>query len=211
MSNKIIWLIDENQDELRTYQEELSAVLQNDLTVKPIIPYKSMEDYIEPILNDKSTVTIIIDQRLKETGEVNYTGIELAEYLRAINQKMPIYILTNHPDDDFADKETNVEYILIKGDFKNESTSKMMAARILRRINIYTDIFTVRGKKFNELLKKSLSQDLSEDEYKELEQLNYLRLSSTLTSELAQVRELEKIISENTKLLDQLKGENKND
>ena len=212
MCNKIIWLVDENQDQLRAYQHELGVCLQDHTQVQGILPYPTMQDYIEPVLNNDGTVAIILDQKLKDTGVANYTGIELAEFLRGIKPKLPIYILTNYSKDEeeFTGRELNVEYILDKADFKDDSKSKMMSARILRHINIYTDILTERGYRFDELLKKSLKHDLSEDEYNELEQLNYLRLSSILAGELDQVRQLEKVVSENKKLLSQLKEKNKN-
>ena len=42
-------------------------------------------------------------------GGVNYNGIELAEYLRGHHRKLPIYILTGHPSDDFTGTAYRVE------------------------------------------------------------------------------------------------------
>lgn len=202
MSKKIIWMIDENQLQLNAFKRELSFCLDNALDVEAILPYPTMQEYLEPVINNDRTVVIIIDQRLTDEGTVNYTGIDLAEYLRAINPKLPIYILTNFPDDEeFSGRELNVEYILDKSEFINEADLKMIAARILRHIDTYKDILTERGKRFNNLLRKSLKEELNTDEFCELEQLNYLRLSTTLASELEQIRDLTDIISENRRLL----------
>lgn len=210
MNDKIIWLIDENKDELRTFQRELSKRLCGNVKIEALDPYSKMQDYVKEILSDDRTVAIIIDQKLKDTGKVHYTGIELAEYLRGIKSKLPIYILTNFPDEDiFSGKELNVEYILDKSDFTDDAKAKAIAARILRQIDTYTDILSERGRRFKELLEKSMKHKLAKDEYNELEQLKYIRLSPILAIELEKAQKLEQTISANQKLLAQLKGKKK--
>jgi hypothetical protein len=209
MNDKVIWLIDESKIELRAFQRELARRLGDNVKVEALDPYSKMQDYIKKVLSDERTVAIIIDQKLKDTGKVHYTGTELAEYLRGINSKLPIYILTNYPGDLCSDEELNVEYILGKEDFKNAAIANTIAARILRHINTYTDILSERGQRFKELLEKSMNHKLNKDEYNELEQLKYIRLSSTLAGELEQAQKLEQTISANQKLLAQLKGKKK--
>jgi hypothetical protein len=210
MNNKVIWLIDENKSELRAFQRELARRLGNNVKVEALDPYNKIQDYVKGVLSDDRTVAIIIDQKLKDTGKVHYTGIELAEYLRGIKPKLPIYILTNFPDPDiFSGKELNVEYILDKSDFKDDAKAKTIAARILRHIDTYTDILSERGQRFEKILEKSMKHKLTKDEYDELEQLKYIRLSPILASELEKAQELEKTISANQKLLSQLKGNKK--
>jgi hypothetical protein len=165
-----------------------------------------MQDYVKKVLSDKRTVAIIIDQKLKNTGKAHYTGTELAEYLRRINQKLPIYILTNYPEDIGSDEELNVEYILGKSDFADDVKANRNIARILRHIDTYTDILSERGQRFEKILEKSMKHKLNKDEYKELEQLKYIRLSSTLAGELERTQKLERTITANQKLLAQLKG-----
>jgi hypothetical protein len=209
MNDKVIWLIDESKIELRAFQRELVRRLGDNVKVEPLDPYSKMQDYVKKVLSDKRTVAIIIDQRLKNTGKAHYTGTELAEYLRGINPKLPIYILTNYPADLCSDEESNVEYILGKEAFKNDAKANTIAKRILRHINTYTDILSERGQRFKELLEKSMKYKLNKDEYNELEQLKYVRLSSTLASELEQAQKLELTIAANQRLLAQLKGKKK--
>ena len=210
MNDKIIWLIDENKTELRTFQRELSKRLSGNVKVEALDPYNKMQGYVKEILSDDRTVAIIIDQKLKDTGKVHYTGIELAEYLRGIKPKLPIYILTNFPDQDiFSGKELNVEYIIDKSDFRDDAKASTIAARILRHIDTYADILSERGQRFKELLEKSMNNKLNKDEYSELQELQYIRLSSTSASELERLQKLEQTISANKKLLAQLKGRKK--
>jgi hypothetical protein len=205
MNDKVIWFIDEDETELRTYQRELAKRLGGNVKVEAIAPYSKMQDY-KKALSDEKTVAIIIDQKLKNTGKAHYTGLELAEYLRGINPKLPIYILTNYSKDISLDEGLNVEYILDKSDFKDDAKANTITARILRHMDTYTDILSKRGQRFKKLLEKSMKQKLNKDEYDELEQLKYIRLSSTLASELEKTQKLEQTISANQKLLAQLKG-----
>ena len=209
MNDKVIWLIDENETELRTFQRELANRLGGNVKVEATAPYSKMQDYVKKALSDEKTVGIIIDQRLKNTGKAHYNGTELAEYLRGINPKLPIYILTNYPADLCSDEESNVEYILGKEDFKNDAKANTIAARILRHIDTYTDILSERGQRFKELLEKSMKHKLARDEYDELEKLKYIRLSPILAGELEKAQKLEQTISANQKLLAQLKGKKK--
>ena len=207
MNDNIVWLIDENASQLKTYQRELSKWLKGNIKVEALAPYSKMPNYVKEVLSNNRTVAIIIDQKLKDTGKIKYTGIELAEYLRVIKPKLPIYILTNFPDPDvFSGKELNIEYVLDKADFRDDERAKIMAARILRHINTYVDILSERGQRFQELLEKSMKKGLNKYEYNELEQLKYIRLSPTLASELEQSQKLELTITANQKLLSQLKG-----
>lgn len=96
MNKRILWLIDENKRQSRTSVNQLRMILPNSITVEPIFPpYRQKADYL-PVLDDPETVCFVIDQKLKDTGIATYTGIELAQYLRSINHKIPIYILTNY-------------------------------------------------------------------------------------------------------------------
>lgn len=209
INDKVIWLIDENETELRTFQRELAERLGGNAKVEAILPYSKMQDYVKKVLSDDKTVAIIIDQKLKNTGTAHYAGIELAEYLRGINPKLPIYILTNYPEDINSDEEVNVEYILAKSDFKDNVKANRNVARMLRHIDTYTDILSKRGQRFKQLLEKSMKHKLARDEYDELEQLKYIRLSPVLASELEKAQKLERTISANQKLLAQLKGKKK--
>jgi len=206
MNDKVIWFIDENETELRIYQRELAKRLGGNVKVEAIAPYGKMQDYVKKALSEEETVAIIIDQRLKNTGKAHYTGLELAEYLRGINPKLPIYILTNYSKDISLAEGLNVEYILDKSDFNDDAKANTVIARILRHIDIYTDILSKRSQRFKKLLEKSLNHKLNKAEYSELQELQYIRLSSTSASELEQAQKLEQTISANKRLLAQLKG-----
>ena len=206
MNKRIIWLIDENERQSRTYVNQLRMMLPYSITVEPIFPpYRQKADYL-PVLDDPETVCFVIDQKLKDTGIATYTGIELAQYLRGINRKIPIYILTNYAQqqDQFVEGEWSVEEIISKGSLCDDRQSQITKARIIRRIDVYEDILGEREKRFSQLLRKSLNDELNEAELQELEQLQFERTAPTLASEVAELSQLEKLTKINQALLDHL-------
>lgn len=202
--NKIIWLVDENENQSKTYARRLGRLMPDPIKIDRIFPpFRTKEEYIA-VLDDPDTACIVVDQRLKDTGEATYTGIELAQYLRGINKKIPIYILTNFADeeDEFAGGEWSVEDIISKDVLNDEEEAQIVKARILRRMDVYEDLLNKRAQRFSELLKKSLTDNLNEAELQELEELQFERTASTLAGELAEQQALDQIIKTNKELLD---------
>ncbi len=204
-SKPIVWLIDEIQSELRTYNALLRRTLPTSMVIEPVVARKNREDY-EDILGNPRTAAIILDQRLKSTGISTYTGIELARYFRSINSKLPIYILTNYAADvqEFLGSEWSVEDILAKDDLKDESKKQIIAARFIRRLDVYDDILVGREQRFRDLLSRSLRHELNDAEIQELENLQLQRFSATLASELTRLEELDQIIDAQKKILSKL-------
>jgi hypothetical protein len=206
MDKRIIWLIDENENELKTYCRDLKNLMPDSVQIEGMIPLPRKEDYLSPVLENTSTATVIIDQRLKDTGIADYLGIELARFLRSVNHKLPIYILTNYPkDEEFVGSKWSVEDIIDKSSFNNDEKLATLKARILRRINVYNDVLEERERKFNQLLRKSLKEELTADELKEFSELDFHRTSTTLASEIAQLQELEEIVEKHKKLMEKFK------
>ena len=205
MNKHIIWLIDDDEEELTAYGDELKLDMPQGIEIKAILPYPRKIDYVSTLLEDPDTACIIIDQKLKEKGDATYSGIELAQYLRRINKKIPIYILTIFPDDkDFAGQEWNIEDIISKGSFRDEEGAQTAKARIFRHIDVYEDILDERAKRFNELLKKSLDDSLDEAELDELAELQAERIAPTLAKDVEELQKLERIAKTNEKLIELL-------
>lgn len=206
MDKRIIWLIDENRNELKTYCRDLKNLMPDSVQIEAMLPLPSKEDFLSVVLENTSTATVIIDQKLKDTGIVDYLGIELARFLRSVNHKLPIYILTNFPnDEEFVGSKWSVEDIINKADFTDDEKKLTLKARILRRIDVYNDVLEERERKFNQLLRKSLKEELTADELKEFSELDFHRSSTTLLSEIPQLQELEKIVENHKKLMEKFK------
>ena len=202
MSKHIIWLIDDIERHSTTYSNGLKLDMPQGFQIETICPpYRRTEDYLA-LLENPDTACIIIDQRLTETGYATYTGIELAQYLRSMNQKVAIYILTSYADEEgeFTGGEWSVENIIPKNSFN----ARTVIARILRHTNVYQDILDGRAKRFNELLKKTLDDSLDEAELEELAELQFGRFAPTLAQEKEKLQELEQIAKTNEKLIELL-------
>ncbi len=206
MNNQTIWLIDDDEEQLTTYSNELKLDTSQEIQIKATLPYPRKVDYVSTLLESPDIACIIIDQKLKEKGHATYTGIELAQYLRRIKKKIPIYILTNfpHEQDEFAGGEWSVEDIISKGSFSDEEGAQTAKARIMRHMKVYGDILDERAKQFNELLKKSLDDSLNEAELDELAELQAERIAPTLAKDVEELQKLERIAKTNEKLIELL-------
>lgn len=137
--------------------------------------------------------TIILDEQLKDSGVAQYFGIELASYLRTLDKKIPIFILTSYPGtDELEEGAINVEDILNKQTI-HETKRSVLGARILRRINSYLDISNEREVRFEELLRKSMEGELQELEIKELDDLGYLRSAPFEVDEILSAGQVAKL------------------
>jgi hypothetical protein len=216
--SKKIWLIDENENQSKTYARKLRRVLPSTVQVERLYPpYRYMNDYVA-LLNEPETVCIILDQKLKDTGIATYTGIELAEYLRGVSSKLPIYILTNFPPDvkedevvqEYNARGWSVEDIVDKNVFTNPVHIKAFTARLLRRLEIYDDILLNRAKRFNELLRVKVAGELTQAEEKEFDQLQFERLAPEEALPESQSEDVQRIIETNLLLINSLEKLTKN-
>ena len=73
--DKIVWFIDENHDQRVTYEEQLSRIFGKEGEVIAVEPKATMVE-MKDIIDNPKTVSIVIDERLKETGIAQYLGIE---------------------------------------------------------------------------------------------------------------------------------------
>lgn len=184
--NPIVWIIDENERELRNYENTLQGALDQygaPVTVEPLLARRHIGDYHD-IVGNPRTVAIIVDQRLQESRGIDHTGIELAKRLRSLVPNLPIYILTNHvPSDDFHGSEWSVEDILSKQDMSDPEKLKTITARLIRRIRVHQTILEDRDRRYRELLRKSLDELLTQEEKNEFDELRFERTAAILSDE----------------------------
>jgi CheY-like chemotaxis protein len=205
MEEQTVYIVDDDARELRANRRDLQTIFEGSpLQFKGVQPLRELADYNE-FLPKSDTAAFLIDQRLQVSGEVNYSGIELASHLRSIASKLPIYILTNYETDldlEGANEQT-VEDIIGKDDLThpNEPKAITFKARFLRRLQGFRDVLTAREQRFHDLLKKSLQENLSADDAQELEDLQSARLLPVHSAELKEIAAMENTIQELTKLL----------
>lgn len=189
-----ILFVDENEDQRETYALMLQECFpegENVPTVFGVEPKPHVGD-MSFLVENPNVVAIVLDEQLKESGIAQYYGIELASYLRTLNSKIPIYILTSFVDsEELLDGEMQVEDILNKQDLS--AKKHVVGARMLRRIDSYLDIMGNRNIRFELLLRKSVRGQLAEDEKEELEKLGFLRASSFEVEEIVSEKKLRKL------------------
>lgn len=209
MDEKIIYFVDENNSQAKLYKGRIARILPNEGIRVDLIypPYRSKEEYL-PLLEDTRTACFILDQKLKDTGIATYTGIELAKYLRSVDTKVPIYILTNVTgDSEYSGNEWSVEDIIPKDLLTDQARAaevETLRARMLRRINIYSDILGEREQRFRILLQNSLVNDISDAEIEELNQLQLSRTAVVVAREQQQLHEMEEMVRKHKEVLEKL-------
>lgn len=200
MKRNTIYLVDDNHPARRANAEALRKLLSNvEIQVFELEPLPRFDDYTN-LLAAPSTAAFMLDQKMKQAGLVDYNGIDLAAYLRGIDTKMPIYILTGYTEEKetFEGGEYLVEYILAKADIinKDSNEAKIVKARILRHLNVFNDVLDEREQRFHNLLLKSLHESLTAEEEKDLGILEDSRLLHIQASELHDAKTLKDLIGE---------------
>lgn len=189
-----IFFVDEDDDQRETYGLMLQACFPTEQSSPIVIgvpPRPKLND-MRFLIEDEDVVSIVLDEQLKESGVATYLGIELAEYLRGLSKKIPIYILTSYPDsEELLEGEINVEDILSKQDLPERKD--IVGARILRRINSFLDVSTEREARFELLLRKSITTRLEDGEKAEFLELEYLRSAPFEIDEIYSDERLKKL------------------
>lgn len=189
-----IFFVDEDDDQRETYSLMLQECFPKDSSAPVVvgIPPKPKLSDMKFLVEDEDVVSIVLDEQLKESGIATYLGIELAEYLRGLNKKIPIYILTSYPhSEELSEGEMKVEDILSKQDLPERKD--IVGARILRRIDNFLDVSSDREVRFEALLRKSMSESLDEAEKLEFVELDYLRSAPFEVDEIYSDEKLKKL------------------
>ena len=203
---KVVLWIDEEQMALDTWTNTFEDVFGEEFQVISEIPLSEMKSMVERIQGEHNLAALILDQRLKETGVASYTGMELAEAVRQFDPKIPIYILTNHIND-IGDQDYLVEYVLEKDNMVDEAYLQKISARVRRHADIYIDIISDRERQFDELLRKSIDTELTEEELEEFKKLHFWRSKAVFADEESWSMELKKSLDEQQELLAELNQE----
>ncbi len=203
MKTTIIF-IDEDQIERQSCVDVLKEIFADTpLTIEACPPLPALADYTE-LVNRSSLAALVLDQRLNTSGQVLYSGVELAAHLRAIGCRVPIVILTNYPEDDFTAQGWAVECIVQKKKTLDDPAAiaaQEFKLRLLRQIEIAGTVLAAREQRFNELIIKSSREKLAADEEKELRLLEGERVASVAAAEREKQVRLDAEIENLKKLL----------
>ncbi|MFT5622305.1 MAG: CheY-like chemotaxis protein [Bacteroidia bacterium] len=171
---KTVLYIDDRPDSRNTYSEDLSEIFGSSVKILAIAPLGTLSEMLSVVINQSQLVSLVLDQRLYESGDTDYTGLNLAALVRSSLPKLPIYILTNWTDK--LDDAYHVEYVFEKEKISEDEYKKEATARVRRHINVFEDIIDEREDRFAELLPKYLGKQLSADEVAEFLKLKAVRI-----------------------------------
>lgn len=204
MSNQVIY-IEDQADTRDTFVRSLRRVYGNEYEIIAPEPKPRIEDMIKHLFSYDSPVAFILDEKLQLTGETSYLGSELAEEIRVIDNKIPIYILTSFSGD-VDHISGNIEFVIDKNTLSDSKERDKLSQRMRRHQSTFADIKSERAERLDFLLQKSIESSLTDDEHKEYEQLNFFRLkpilidegipSESMEIELKRQEELIELISE---------------
>jgi hypothetical protein len=131
-----IAIVDDSKDQRETYKKLLSLFLKGKnsfLEVIDIFPFKEITDYYSWIV-DENIVALIFDEKLYNDSTngmdpVDYNGSFLVEKIRQRFKDIPIFTLTNYPDDEDLQRNfSQYEYILSKSDFTEKHVDIILRA-----------------------------------------------------------------------------------
>jgi len=181
-----VYFIDDDIIERQSSVDVLIEIFADTpISVQALAPLPTLSDYTE-LVNKAAPAGLIIDERLSTSGTVIYSGVELAAYLRAIGNRVPIVILTNYPDDDFTTNGWAVECIVQKNKTLRDpvgAPAQEFKLRLLRQIEVCGTLLAAREKLFHELLIKSSREKLTAEDEMKLRELEGERIASVAAAE----------------------------
>eukprot|EP01114_Cavostelium_apophysatum_P000931 TRINITY_DN10809_c0_g1_i1.p3 TRINITY_DN10809_c0_g1~~TRINITY_DN10809_c0_g1_i1.p3 ORF type:complete len:210 (+),score=2.34 TRINITY_DN10809_c0_g1_i1:4346-4975(+) len=209
MSGTIVF-IDDEEDSRFLYGGALRTIYANEYPIEAIEPGNSISEMVETIHRINDIVSVVIDEKLQVVGGANYRGSELVEAIRAYDSKVPLYILTSEMTL-LTPPFGSVEYIIDKNRIL-QSEYKLQCSILMRRhINTFRDIQTKRAERFNELLRKSLDEQLSDAEIDEYNELDFIRVRRIMAKEeiigSQKMDEQQQLIEEIEQQLKKVKGQ----
>lgn len=202
MKETIIFIDDEKTSRM-IYSDTLQEIYGDEYSVIAIEPRETIGEMLQHLEQHENIVSIVIDEKLHVEVGTNYKGSQLVEAIRILDSKLPLYILTSEIgliEPPFG----SVEYIIDKSKIELDEYKKQCSLLMRRHINSFIEIKSVRSKRFDELLRKSVAVDLSADEQDEFDKLDFLRVRQALSTEaLISSEEL----TRQEKLLEEIKSQ----
>lgn len=209
MSGTIVF-IDDEEDSRFLYGAALHSIYGDEYPIEAIEPSTSISEMVETLHAFPDIVSIIIDEKLQVMGDANYRGSELVEAIRTYDSKVPLYILTSEMTL-ITPPFGSVEYIIDKNRILQDDYKDQCSILMRRHINTFRDIQTKRSERFNELLRKSLENPLSDAEIEEYNELDFIRFRRIMAKEeiigSQKMDEQQKLIEEIEQRLQRVKGQ----
>ena len=199
MTDKVVKLIEDSHEDADLYKQLLEAAGRIKIEYVPARP--GVDDYAD-LAADPETGAVMIDERLGEFAGVDYTGLQVADFLRTLRPELPIYILTNYANEIADDQGQSVEFIIDKKTVRK--AAKVYVARILRAMQQYEAALMKQQRRLKELIDRKLAGELNEEEETELRQLRAAIERPFAPGEIEHERRWDEELRQQKELLEQL-------
>jgi len=159
---------DEKREALHASRHLRRALPQANLTYVLRTPddVGSEANYVD-LVDTLPVSAILIDQRLGETSNVPYNGLQLARTLREVRPMLPIFILTKWaPEDGLEAQGFAVDDVMSKPILRDKPDAYV--GRLLRAMKRYEEARSTQSHRMHELVARSLTEELNADETDEL-------------------------------------------
>jgi CheY-like chemotaxis protein len=165
----VIGVIDDREDLRHILNTTLHAVLPAEWQSVESDPLPSLNNYPSWITENK-IAALIVDERLGERavggeGHVDYNGHDLAQYLRARPNTLPIFIVTsNTGDEGLEERFSDVEDIIDRDEFLKKAEDYV--PRIVRSSQKYLETFQNELAELSDFAQKAASNEEPTEEEK---------------------------------------------
>ena len=151
-----VLLVDDSDHEADQYKRLLERDRRLRVVVRP--PPPALGDYA-PLVHDRSVGAVIVDQVLSDAASVDYSGLEVVNYLRAFSDALPVYILTNYYDDDLQESGEAADFVIAKEEIR--ARGHAYVTRILRRMGQYRAALGERQARYRALVDRAAAGALT--------------------------------------------------
>jgi len=172
-----ILFIDEEKDAIDAFKDYIDDYKNDiDIEVKDFYPKGNLDEMID-ILIKENPDAIVTDYNLNEKKteikhNVSYDGVELAEAFMKIRSGFPVFITTSYDDTAIKESEdVNIVYVKPSSEEDNASRAKFID-RVIQQILHYRSRITEAEEKLKQLIEKSSTVELDEQEERELIKLD---------------------------------------
>jgi hypothetical protein len=181
-----IAIVDDNSDQRGTSKIRLNLFLKqlnSNIEVIDTFPFEKYSDYYG-FIDSEEIIALVIDEKLHNDSQegaapVDYNGSDLVTYIRERYKYIPVFTLTNFPEDQILQEKVNeYDYIFSKKNF----TIKQVEI-IQRACQRYLEENQKELSLFNDLTKKIASGEAEGDDIEKLKALQ-LKLHIPLSSDL---------------------------
>lgn len=197
--------VDDKKEEQGIYSRIIRRFVEAmRIDLQVLSPETELKDMVSRITEIQELKAIILDERMDEAHVVKYSGIILAEELRAIYPKIPIYILTSFPGDISDEDKHSIDCIIQKNKIADPNESKTVAERLKRHIETFQDVLVIQNSRFQKLLQKRIEDVITDEENDELEKLGFFIKAPILYKETRTYKDLEKSLKQQSEFIEEI-------